>query len=246
MKIAIISDIHSNFEALKEVMNKISDLNIDKIICLGDVIGYGPSPNKCLELILQNTDTILMGNHEFALLHPEYLQFFSSNAKAGINYTKQVLLKHYFLKINEFGLTKSIDNLMFSHSCISQPTSFKYITSIFHAMDEFKFFGDNQILFIGHTHYPIIFEENSGKYSEIKADDELEIEFRDGLKYIVNVGSVGQPRNGDSRSTFFVYETQKKIGRYYKVFYNIDVVYEKIKNIPELPIFLGKRLYKGV
>lgn len=241
MRYAIISDIHSNLEALNTVLDTIQNELIDKIYCLGDIVGYGPYPNECFKLVKQHCEVILTGNHDFACIEKSELLYFNQFAKKAIEWTVSALSPENLKEIAELPLEKIVDDFHLVHSNPYAPSSWDYILSIDEAIYNFSKFK-KQICFIGHSHQPIIYVENQDVKYSYTTDSEIEIE--DGHRYIINVGSVGQPRDSIPKSAFGILDTETNTYQLRRVNYDIKKTYDKMLALG-LPEFLAERLLVG-
>lgn len=246
MRYAIISDIHSNLEALQSVLKTIEAENIDKIVCLGDIVGYGPYPNECIELIQQHCEIILTGNHDFACIESSELIYFNQYAKQAVEWTLTVLSNENLQYLANLPLVGKIENYYLVHSNPYEPGSWDYILSLDEAEYNFSNFNeDDQICFIGHSHHPIIyieyFDANILKYS-LKIINKIELE--ENKRYIINVGSVGQPRDGNPDAAFGIIDTNNRVYELKRVRYDIQKTYQKMISAG-LPQFLADRLLIG-
>lgn len=247
---AIISDIHSNLEALDVVLADIASIGAKEILCLGDIIGYGPNPRECVEKAF-NWEFSLCGNHEEAVLF--YADDFNVNARKAINWTKDQLnsLEHDRgdnYKLWDFlGNLKSEvrrDDVLFVHGSPRLPTR-EYVLprdATDHAKLGEIFSMIEHICFVGHTHYPGIFTEEF-KFVTLK---ELGGEFtvEPGKKVLVNIGSVGQPRDGDNRASYVIVDGDTV--RWRRLDYDYEKTMKKIIGTGELPPYLAQRLKDGV
>lgn len=236
MKIAIISDIHGNLEALSEVFNYLSDKGVNDVFCLGDIVGYGPNPNECIDLVASKCKKSIIGNHDHAALGLTSIEYFNDFAKLSTYWTMNELTnksKDFLLSL-DFQI--STNDYILVHSSPSEPKSWNYVLSEEDAKQEFEHFEQN-VCFIGHSHYPVIFSKNGfSRKGNIVLDDTN--------KYIVNVGSTGQPRDGDSRACFCIYNLEQKSVEYVRIEYDIESTRKKIQDAG-LPTFLADRLRKG-
>jgi len=224
MRIAIISDIHSNLEALENVLRRIDSLKVDKVCCLGDIVGYGPNPNECVELIKKTTDIVVMGNHDSAVINQTDIILFNSYAKEATEWTRRVISDENYEYLLELPLKISKGNILYVHSTPLIPEDWNYILTQYGAEKQFNFF-DEEVCFIGHSHRAEIFH---------CVDD----------RKIINAGSVGQPRDGDPRACFAVYDTETKQCEFIREEYDITTVFKKIVKAG-LNEFLGERLLVG-
>lgn len=243
MKILLISDIHGNLEALINVL--YNNQNVDKIIVLGDIIGYMPNPNECIQLV-KDYDCIL-GNHEYAILNPARLDYFNPYAKEALLWTKGQLTSGNisFLKQLPFKISYPEFNFTVAHGSIGIDP-FEYIEEVRQAGTEFELM-DTDILFIGHTHVPKVFimdkKENSIETLDIIGYD-IPISIDKNKKYIFNIGSVGQPRDRNPDSCYAIYNTIEKTVEYKRQPYNTNVTVRKIIE-NGLPRFLYERIIIG-
>lgn len=248
---AIISDLHSNVEALTNVFEDIRSQDVDDIICLGDIVGYGPEPRPVLEMAMRSVRVSLMGNHDEAVL--KGAQNFNAWAREAIDWTREEIQikdgkegeRWEYLK--RMPLRFQTNGLYFVHGSPRQPT-IEYILreDIYNgAYDKFDeiFASFEKCLFVGHSHTPCIINEDL----EYVTPGEIEHNFtytRDKRKVIVNVGSVGQPRDNDPRSCYVIVDNNTI--RFRRVEYDVDSVVAKIKAVERLSDNLGLRLKKGV
>ncbi|MCX8095630.1 MAG: metallophosphatase family protein [Caldisericia bacterium] len=238
-RIAIISDIHANIEALHAVLDDIEKENIKNIICLGDIVGYGPNPHEAIELIKDKAEFIIRGNHDEGLVDEMVTFDFNSYAIEALKWQRNILdekdkifLKNlpYFLKFDTFEIV---------HGSLSD--FFKYITNIDEAIFEKKYMKRN-ILFIGHTHRAGVFDLNEKKFYPFPNGGEFTI-LPDRF-YIINPGSVGQPRDFNPLSSYLIYYKNENKVKIKRVIYPFEITRDKIlKN--NLPQFLGDRLIVG-
>ncbi len=248
MKRAIISDVHGNLEALESVLEDIRTQNVDETFCLGDIIGYGPNPRECLDLIMQ-CDACILGNHDQgALFDPEG---FNSGAERAIFWTREQLESRKgdpdanarrWDFLGELPRTLRRDGYMFVHGSARNPLNeYVFPEDIYNPRKMEKIFSlIERCCFQGHTHVPGVFTVGM----TFRSPDELENPFMLGPeKVMINVGSVGQPRDGDSRACYVVQEDDKIV--YRRVEYPFETTIQKIYATPELDNFLGDRLREG-
>jgi predicted phosphodiesterase len=234
MKFGIISDIHSNLESFIAVLNYFEKNSVDKIVIVGDVIGYGPDPVECINLANESGEIILKGNHEEGILKNDFSRF-KKYAMISLEWT----IKEIGEKIDEIKKWKEkweYDDIVFFHASYSD-FFYKYILKLKDAEEEFKLL-DKKICFIGHTHIPGGFKKNlkTGKIEKILTDfsGKLNLKIEDDFKYIINAGSVGFPRDGFPFSCVSIYDTEKKEFKLERIEYNYDETMKKIieKNLP--------------
>ncbi|UCF78335.1 MAG: metallophosphoesterase family protein [Candidatus Eiseniibacteriota bacterium] len=240
MKYAIISDIHSNLEALQAVLKKIDGLGVDQILCPGDIVGYGANPNECIDIVQQRASLVLCGNHDYAAVGATSIEFFNPHAREAIIWTEEVLRPDCAKYLEGLPYTASVDGAFLVHASPSEPNKWNYILQPADALHEFKCFEED-ICFVGHSHFALFFEmqDDSCKRS-LPSSFSLEKDRR----YIVNIGSVGQPRDRIPAASFVTLETAKGIVQFHRVDYDYHLACEKILKAG-LPRFLAERLLVG-
>ncbi len=240
MKYAIISDVHANLEALQAVLKRAQSVGADKVVCLGDIVGYGANPNECVEVVKERAHLVLCGNHDHAAVGETGIEYFNSYARAAILWTTGVLKPETSAFLKGLPFTASIDGAFLVHATPSEPTAWNYVFEVNEALHEFANF-DEKVCFIGHSHFALYFtkEDDSCRVSMPKT-----FTLDEGSKYIVNVGSVGQPRDGLPTACFVTYELPSGTVQYHRVEYNLSLTYQKIVRA-RLPRFLAERLLIG-
>lgn len=249
--IALISDIHSNTEALTAVFEDMQGFDVEKIYCLGDVIGYGPEPRETLEMV-KDASFILLGNHEEGLLYTA--DSFNDRARTALEWTRDQLNSSEFAKEENFVLWELIDgfkeqerdgDLMFVHASPRQPVR-EYVMPA-DALDRskmtdiFRHMGNAKACFGGHTHVPGMFIEGSGFRHQSDMGDRVAMPT--DRRCLVNVGSVGQPRDGDRRASYVLMDGNELLFR--RVEYDVISTMRKIASNPALDDFLARRLKAG-
>ncbi|TFE68239.1 metallophosphoesterase family protein [Methylacidiphilum caldifontis] len=246
MKIALLSDIHGNLEALESVLEEILDRRIDKIICLGDIVGYGADPSICLQKIREHADTILQGNHDYYCSLPQLPENIVNRlnpiALDAIEFTRKVLSEDEKRFLISLPLIWENKDLMATHSNFCDPQSWQYVLSSEEASENFKA-GSFRIGFLGHTHIVSLFVQNGD--SRVFQFRFKRLFLKRNLRFLLNVGSVGQPRDGDPRAAFVVYDTENDEVQVCRIAYDIEKSALKIKNAG-LPLQLAERLKWGV
>ncbi len=240
MRYGIFSDIHSNLEAFNKAIYSLKKQNIDKLICLGDIVGYGANPKECLEIISKLKPEVIAGNHDWANVDKFNLGFFNWHAKEAIIWTKRKINKDNWRYLRSLPLMYQENNFCCVHASLDSPREFNYVITAKQAEKNF-FLLKAKICFIGHSHFSEAFSFNRG---EIKHLLQKKIDIEKNKKYIVNVGSIGQPRDGDPRLSFCIYDTKKKLVEYKRLQYDVKAAADKI-NKNGLPEFLAQRLYLG-
>jgi len=234
--IAIISDIHSNLEALQAALDYIDNHKIESIYCLGDIVGYGPNPNECIELIRKRCQVVLMGNHDYAAVGLANIEYFNEYAKMSTYWTIERLREENRSYLSNLPFSHQTNDSFFVHASPSNPSFWYYVLSVQDAQMEMQSF-DQRICFIGHSHVPVVFTQEN-LYREVS------FTFEPNEKYIVNVGSIGQPRDGNSNLCFAVMDEQKNSVEFVRLTYDLQKTYSKIIKAG-LPLFLAERILKG-
>jgi diadenosine tetraphosphatase ApaH/serine/threonine PP2A family protein phosphatase len=239
---ALISDIHGNLEALTAVMDDIRKYGaIDGVFFLGDAVGYGANPNEVLRIINSTCDVKLMGNHDYSALGLLDPTDFNVYARSGIDFSVSVLTPESQGILSSFRLVERIGELLLVHATPDSPESWNYCLSTAEANRQFAVF-EEPICFIAHSHQPLTFRQDPLGECDILKDEELNL--GDDGRYIVNIGSVGQPRDGDPRACYAIYDTISQRLRYRRLSYDIDAAQEKMRAV-DLPAFLIERLAAG-
>ncbi len=237
MKVIILSDIHANFPALKTAVRSFE--RYDMIVSLGDIIGYGPNPAECIDWVKKNADISIKGNHDSALCNDKDLYYFNEYARDVINICRELLPESMTEYVCNLPLTAEYEDLFFVHSNPHSPDSWEYIIStdkIYYTLKEQK----HKITFIGHSHVPFIAEITN---NEIKLYKE-KAEIRTNSRYLINAGSVGQPRDGDNRLSYVVLDRDNNTVTIKRLKYDIHETQDMMREM-KLPDFLIERLEYG-
>ena len=265
MKYAILSDIHGNLEALNATLEVCRQEKADSYVCLGDIVGYNANPKECLEIVRALPGlTVVKGNHdEYVSNNDEVMEGFNPHAKAAVLWTKAQLTEEdrKWLAGLPMRLTIKGANMTIVHATLDGPDAWGYIFDTHHAADNFSY-QFTQLCFCGHSHVPVAFskrpialrvnrtiedipEWTSEGDTDYSIADAIPIDIEQGVKYLMNVGSIGQPRNHDPRASFCIYDTDKKQVIRYRLPYNVALTQQKIRaaNLPER---LAARLARGV
>lgn len=243
MRYAFISDIHANLEALEAVFEDIDSQDISEVICLGDIVGYGANPNECVDLVKRQCPTTLLGNHDAAAVEILSTQHFNIHAKIAIEWTTQNLRRDVKNTLADLPLKSTSNILTLVHATPYEPNMWYYITSLEEAAFNFQFF-DTQVCLVGHTHIPIIIVLDDQKELYVHQDITIRLNDIPGSRLLVNVGSVGQPRDRNPKSCYGIFDTDTTEFFYRRVAYNLDKTQQKMKKI-KMPEFLISRLEDG-
>ncbi len=233
MRFAIISDIHSNLEALTRALELIDEESIRDVVCLGDIVGYGANPNECVDLVRSRCRIALRGNHDSAAVDFSVAESFTKNARIAAEWTGQELSDSNKKYLEGLPYTHRMDDILFVHSSPYEPEGWYYVLSEEDLEAAFQSFTE-RVCFIGHSHFPGIFSED-GPVSAVTRSQ----------RYVINVGSVGQPRDGNSRLSFGIFDTDTWTYRNVRGEYPIHAAAEKILRAG-LPRALADRLMLGM
>jgi diadenosine tetraphosphatase ApaH/serine/threonine PP2A family protein phosphatase len=235
MRVAIVSDIHSNLEALQKALEIIDEKKVEEIVCLGDLVGYGANPNECVELTRKRASRILLGNHDQAAFDLSQTEHFNRHARTAAYWTNQTLTQENLEFLKSLPFQHVIDDLTFVHASPRDPEQWEYVFSAHEAKTNFESF-QTRICFVGHTHIPGVFPEDL-KMHKSKVTREN--------RYIINVGSVGQPRDGNWKLSFGIFDTSAWTYDLIRSEYDVQAASEKIV-AADLPRFLADRLLVGI
>lgn len=244
MRTAIISDIHGNLEALTAVLNDIYEKKVDKIVCLGDIVGYGPNPNECVQLVKEHTHLTVMGNHDAAAFNPLMAKDFNQNARYAIEWTASILSASSKEYLSTLPMMESQDTCTFVHATPYDPYLWYYISSMEDARFNFNFFS-TKFCFIGHTHIPGLIMYNAvGNNITIYKPSPFDYSRYEQNRFIINTGSVGQPRDRVPDSSYVILDEDEQIVYFERVPYDIAAYQEKMKAV-SMPPFLISRVETG-
>jgi len=243
VKTAVISDIHGNLTALKKYFDEIELLGVDRTVCLGDVVGYNPWPNECIDLLKRHGIPTIMGNHDRVAAGIQEPVYFNDFAREAILWTRDTLTEKNrdYLRVLPEQMTVDKKYLLV-HGSIIDPD--EYILTPVAAARNIKAMQDSNdvtICFFGHTHTVSCF--SSAETSDL-LQVPPEVSLVDGRAYLINPGSIGQPRDGDSRASFLIFDEEEKRVEFHRFRYDIDSVLMEL-NRQGLDPFLGERLYLG-
>lgn len=238
MKYAIISDVHANLEAVQACFREIEKLKVDRVICLGDLVDYCAEPNEVITLIKNNCDVVILGNHDEAQYHHYIADRFREFAKISSVHTRGVLDPANLDYIKTLQLRHSENDLLFVHASPLESSGYHYVLDEEAASVNFAAFKEN-ICFIGHSHRPVVYEISSGG---VKTSTEEPLN-KDN-RYIINVGSVGQPRDGNKNLSFGLFDCESR--QYTNKRVDYDRASASIKIYKEgLPVSLAARILVG-
>lgn len=252
MRIALISDLHSNREALDAVFADIDGQRVDSVLCLGDVVGYGPEPEYCVDVVRQRCQLCLMGNHDEALFRDA--SDFNPHARGAIEFTRERMQPAWWSSgdkkarwkyLKGLPLSHTIGRFLFVHGSPRDPVR-EYVLSTDGYLNPEKlravFDSFEGVALGGHTHHPGMHDENL-RFHGLNGAESLTLELPPDKRFFINVGSVGQPRDADNRACYAILEDERITWR--RVPYNFQITAEKIVRTGALSEVLARRLAMG-
>jgi predicted phosphodiesterase len=240
MKYAILGDIHANLEALSAVLQDAEEQGVDQVACTGDVVGYNADPKACLQIIRKRECTLVQGNHDYYAACNESMELFTPMAQKSIRWTRKQLSPFERKYLRHLPLIVDIETFTIVHSSLSNPHRWNYIFKRKAADANFRN-QFNAVCFYGHTHVPLAF---------VKGDNSLEkgfyetLQIRQGYQYLINVGSVGQPRDRNPKAAYVIYDLSEQTVTIRRVDYDMELTQKKIR-AAGLPFRNALRLAHG-
>ncbi len=244
MRVGIIADVHSNAEALESVLDGMQD--VEQIWCLGDIIGYGPEPERCIDMIMSRKHVCIIGNHDLCVLEDIDTSDFSREAIATCVWSRGRLDEKHLAYLRELPTkAEPAPGILLVHGSPRKDV-FEYVLSSWQA-DEILSEANESIVFVGHSHVPLVFMKAGDAYVDFisLADGQVFELNRDDVKYLINPGSVGQPRDGNPKASYMVFDTEKYVLEYHRVAYPIKMTQECME-LAGLPASLSDRLERGM
>jgi predicted phosphodiesterase len=238
MRYIIFSDIHSNLEALSQFEKEIETIAYDKLVCLGDIVGYGADPNACVEWVMENADFSVAGNHDWGVVDKTNITYFNSHAYESCQWTRKKLTDKNKNFLRSLPLDYEEGGVYWVHASPYKPEAWHYVTSKAGGKCNFENF-ETSTCFVGHSHKPIILEQKPDGQVSDYVSDVWKIEPQN--RYIFNDGSLGQPRDGNTNPAFILYDSEKKIVKTHRFAYDLKPAQNKILN-SGLPSYLAERL----
>ncbi len=247
MRYAIISDIHANLEALEAILEDIDRRRVDKIVSLGDIVGYNASPNETVNLVREKGVLSISGNHDMRAADTGEPFGFNPQARSAILWTRDQLTPENKDYLDSLPVTLGVDDIFFMvHGSVNSADD--YILSTSEAILNFKLLkqeGDLHICFFGQTHRPAIFVEDEGRVFLVRGEGkEYDFMLRESAYYLINPGGVGQPRDQDERAAYAIYDARRSRVSFYRVVYDTAAASRKIV-AAGLPFTLAVRIKQG-
>jgi len=243
LRYAVICDVHSNLEALETVLDEIKRHNVDRIVHLGDIVGYNANPNECVQRLIDEDVVSIMGNHDAAAVGLTELQWFNSSAKQALRWTRRQLRPEYKKHLSKLPETMILDGtIMLSHG--SPETRDNYILDWMDAVRQFTVMVKKSvnICFFGHSHLPSLFV-CQGRDHDIQNYEKHRLDKKNS--YLINFGALGQPRDGDRRSCFGIFDSDEMTVEFFRLEYDVTRAAKKVEKAG-LDNYLVERLLAGV
>ncbi len=239
MRYGIIADIHGNLEGLQVVLEDIKQQKCTHVVCLGDVVGYGANPKECLDIVRGMNIPVVKGNHDEYIGSSEDPEGFNDAAAEAVAWSRNQLTEDDRKWLRDLKYFRLVANFSIVHATLDAPQRWGYVFEKLEAAASFTY-QNTQVCFFGHTHVPVAFIRDTGvrggTYSKFRVEA--------GKKYFVNVGSVGQPRDGDPRAAYVIYDLPQQTIELRRLDYDIPTAQRKIR-AAGLPERLAERLATG-
>lgn len=219
MKLGILSDVHGNLPALEACLNVLSEENVNQILCLGDIVGYGPQPNECIDTLRNHNIPSLLGNHDAATINRISMKMFREPNASLLEWTRKNLTKENREYLQDCPLIITDDNWIAAHASPIKPERWTYLRSAMVCRNVLEQV-DQPICFVGHTHMPGFVANEIGVFNVQK-----------GYKYVINPGSVGQSRDEDPRASFGIFDFDAFSYKNYRVEYPVEDTLNELKHI---------------
>jgi diadenosine tetraphosphatase ApaH/serine/threonine PP2A family protein phosphatase len=243
MRACVVSDIHGNLHALEAVLEAIDAEAPDEVWCLGDLVGYGPRPNECCRLVAERADVCLVGNHDLAVLGKIDIDVFTHDAGVSARWTREVLEDDARAFLGELEPAGSRADAALFHASPRDPV-WEYVLSI-EVADQCLRQVDGNLVLVGHSHFALAFWLTGGGTEGGLAPNGSNVDLAPADAWLLNPGSVGQPRDGDPRASFLVLDTDERWARFRRVPYDIAATQAEIRELG-LPHSLADRLTDGL
>ena len=243
MLYAIIADIHANLNAFEAILDDIEGRGgVDELWCLGDIVGYGPDPHECIELLRQYKHVCVAGNHDWAAIGRVSTTDFNPDAALACQWTAAQLTQRDIRYLEKLPLEIDKASFKLVHGSPREPI-WEYVISTSIAQENFNFFRSPYCL-VGHSHVPFVFREEDGSCTSSRLVDNVGLAVGES-RLILNPGAVGQPRDGDSRASYAIYDSESRMVRLHRIPYDIIITQDRMME-RGLPIRLAVRLQHGM
>lgn len=241
MKLALISDIHANLHALQAVLRDLEQQGVEAILFLGDAVGYGAYPNEVVQLLAERCQVRIMGNHDAGALGLIDSFLFNDYAREALDFTLSNLSEESRNTLGAAKMSYQLDEILLVHATPETPEQWRYCLTVRQAAQQFEHF-ESSICCIGHSHWPVVFCREADGSIAVEAPGAHTLE--PDSRYLINVGSVGQPRDGNPRACYVIFDTDTRHLEFRRVEYDIAAAQQAMAahNLPE---FLIERIAGG-
>lgn len=244
MRTAILGDIHANWSALEAVLAEADRRQVDRIVSVGDVVGYGAAPGECIRVLREREATVVLGNHDAACVGFLDASVFNPYARAAVEWTRAHLEEEEIEWLRNLPLSVELEDCQVAHGTIHQPELFDYLLSPTDAEPSLQRMT-RPVGFVGHTHMPIAILRYADDPERTAYTMETWIDLSDKRQALINVGSVGQPRDEDPRTALAIFDSKAHVYELIRLAYDVDREADRIRGAG-LPGVLADRLFLGV
>lgn len=244
MKYGVLGDIHSNVSALRAVLERFRAHRVDRVLSVGDVVGYGGAPSECIEILREVGARVVKGNHDAACVHEMDLAYFNTYARAAVVWTRTQLSHEDSTWLARLPLALDLEDCSLAHGTYHRPERFDYVQGESDAdasLDRLP----TPVCFVGHSHVPIALVRLEDDPLRTARAEGAEIDLSDVRRALINVGSVGQPRDDDPRAAYAIFDSEEQRVVIERVRYDIELEARRIR-AAGLPPVLADRLFHGV
>ena len=239
MRYAVLGDIHGNLHAFQAVLEDARAAGVDRVLCVGDVVGYGAQPAECMQIMRELKPLIVGGNHDWGVAGRVSIQYFNADARDSVEWTRDQLSEQEIAELNALDLVAISDDVTIVHSTLFAPEEFDYMQTLFDVQLSFKHL-QTSICFCGHSHVPVMLLDGAS----VECFLAPELTLIEGQRAIINVGSVGQPRDLDPRACYFLYDSELRKVTMRRIEYDVHATSDSILSAG-LPITNARRLVLG-
>lgn len=244
MKYGILGDIHANLSALQAVLARFEIERVDTVLSVGDIVGYGAAPRECILLVRSIKAIVVKGNHDSACAGELDLRYFNNYAREAMRWTQRIVTEEECSWLASLPFTVDLEHCSVGHGTYRRPELFDYVQSTTDADPSLDVLP-TPVCFVGHTHVPVTCLRLRDDPLRTAYTTDVEIDLSESVRALVNVGSVGQPRDEDPRAAFAIFDTNTQRVRIERVEYDIDTEARRIRSAG-LPSVLADRLFLGV
>jgi predicted phosphodiesterase len=244
MKYGILGDIHSNLSALRAVLECLDEDGVDTLVSVGDVVGYGAAPSECIALLRERGAVVVKGNHDAACVNELDERTFNPYARAAVAWTRAELADDEKRWLKGLPLVATLEHCQVAHGTLHRPELFDYILSLSDAdpsLDEMT----RPVCFVGHSHIPLTVMRFSDDPGRTAYTLDTEVDLSETIKALINVGSVGQPRDENPLTAYVLFDTERQHSSLLRIPYDVEAEVARIAEAG-LPRVLGERLRIGV